>query len=281
MQLGLFTGWEDVQLAKEGRDEALEAGRLMRRHNISFDLVYTSWLSRAIETALLVVNELDLLWVPIVKTWRLNERMYGALTGLSKKMIRQIHGEKQFLQWRRGYDTRPPPISSFSHFYPGNDDRYVNYVSDVSVSLYESLIRSLSVGKLEVHRQFPKTESLKDCMERTIPYFTDVILPRSQQGNNILIASSENAIRGLLMHLCQITPDRIQDVEIPTGLPLVFDWDAKRLKLLDDGSNISPLERYNFGKAPELLFHKEIMKEGETPYEPIILLKDDEDASEF
>lgn len=116
LQLGLFTGWEDVQLAKEGRDEALDAGRLMRRHNINFDIVYTSWLSRAIETALLVVNELDLLWVPIVKTWRLNERMYGALTGLSKKMIRQIHGEKQFLLWRRGYDTRPPqsPHSAIS-----------------------------------------------------------------------------------------------------------------------------------------------------------------------
>lgn len=113
-QLGLFTGWEDAMLATEGRHEAIHAGKLLRKHGIEFDVVYTSWLSRAIETAWLVLNELDSLWLPIVKTWRLNERMYGALTGLSKKMIRQIYGDEQFMKWRRGFDTPPPPISSFS-----------------------------------------------------------------------------------------------------------------------------------------------------------------------
>jgi 2,3-bisphosphoglycerate-dependent phosphoglycerate mutase len=115
-KLGLFTGWEDASLAEEGRAEAQLAGKIMQEHQMKFDIVYTSWLSRAIETAWIAMNELeDSLWLPIVKTWRLNERMYGALTGLSKKSIRQLHGQEQFMRWRRGYDTRPPAISSFSH----------------------------------------------------------------------------------------------------------------------------------------------------------------------
>jgi 2,3-bisphosphoglycerate-dependent phosphoglycerate mutase len=213
-KLGLFTGWEDAPLAVEGRNEALFAGQLLKAHGIQFDVVYTSWLSRAIETAWMVVNELeDSLWVPIVKTWRLNERMYGALTGLSKKMIRQRHGVTKFLEWRRSFDIPPPAISSFSHAYPGNDERYMNYVQDLPISIFESLIRSLAHGKPEIHRQFPKAESLKMCMERTIPYFKDVIVPQSiNKRKSVLIASSENAIRGLLMHLCDIPIDRIHQV---------------------------------------------------------------------
>jgi len=257
-QLGLFTGWEDALLAEEGRNEAIHAGKVLRRHGVEFDVVYTSWLSRAIETAWLLLNELDSMWLPVVKTWRLNERMYGALTGLSKKMIRQIYGDEQFMKWRRGFDTKPPPISSFSHAYPGNDNRYVKYVTDVDISIFETLIRSLAHGKLEIHRNFPKAESLKDCMERTIPYFLKTIVPDSiTPGKNVLIASSENAIRGLLMHLCQIPQDKIPNVEIPTGLPLIYDSELKKLRLLEDGeigSTVNPLEKYNFGSAPELLF---------------------------
>lgn len=255
-KLGLFTGWEDANLAKEGRTEALHAGRLLTEHGVNFDVVYTSWLSRAIETAWLVLNELDSLWVPIVKTWRLNERMYGALTGLSKKMIKQKYGETQFMRWRRGFDSPPPMISSFSHAYPGNDERYVTYVKDLPVSMVESMMRSMAHGKLELHRQFPKTESLKDCMLRTIPYFKDVIVPDSiTPGKNVLIASSENAIRGLLMHLCDIPEERIHKVEIPTGLPLVYDSEKRKILLLEDHSLVdSPLKVYNFGEAPELLF---------------------------
>lgn len=120
-----------------------------------------------------------------------------------------------FRKWRRGYNVRPPPITSFSSLYPGNDERYVKYVKDVRFSLFESLIRSFSNSKLELHRKFPKTESLKDCMSRTIPYFTNVIYPESiAKGKNVLIASSENAIRGLLMHLCEIPPHRIHEVEV-------------------------------------------------------------------
>jgi len=256
-QLGLFTGWEDAGLAKEGRDEAHAAGALVREHGIEFDVVYTSWLSRAIETAWIMLSELDSLWIPIVKTWRLNERMYGALTGLSKKMIAQLHGEEKFKKWRRGYTQRPPKISSFSHHYPGNDERYVKYVKDVGVSFRESLVRTLAEGRWTLARRFPKTESLKDCNDRTIPFFTNVIEPAVfENGRNVLVASSENAIRGLLMHLCEIPPDRISEIEIPTGLPLIFSTTQKCLKLLDDGGydSVSPLDRYNFGKAAGLLF---------------------------
>lgn len=213
-KLGLFTGWEDAPLAKEGVQEAINAGQLLNTHGVQFDVVYTSWLSRAIETAWLVLDQLDSVWLPIIKSWRLNERMYGALTGMSKKMVGQRHGEKQLKIWRRGYDTRPPSTSSFSHDYPGNDDRYVKYVKDVRISVFESFIRSLAHGRLELHRKFPKTESLKDCMDRTIPYFKNVIYPESiEKGQCVLIASSENAIRGLLMHLCDIPTDVIHKVE--------------------------------------------------------------------
>jgi 2,3-bisphosphoglycerate-dependent phosphoglycerate mutase len=288
-KLGLFTGWDDAPLASEGRAEALLAGRILRQHNVGLDVIYTSWLSRAIETAWLVMNELDSLWLPIVKTWRLNERMYGALTGLSKKMIRQRHGEKQFLSWRRGFDTPPPPVSSFSQFYPGNDDRYVNYVVDINVSIFESLIRSLAHGRCEIHRQFPKSESLKDCMQRTIPYFKNEIIPEALKNNkNLLIASSENAIRGLLMELCEIPQDRIHEIEIPTGLPMLFDWKAKRIRIFDDGMHSSAqLEKYDFGKSKNLLFtpnSPEVLKvdgfvdENEKTkyqYDPIVWLQED------
>ena len=163
--------------------------------------------------------------------------VYGALTGLSKSMIKEIYGDKQFKQWRRSYTTRPPATSSFSSVYPGNDDRYVKNVQDVRFSIFESLIRSISHGKLELHRKFPKTESLKDCMSRTIPYYTDIIVPNSiEKGKSVLISSSENAIRGLLMYLCGIPEDKINEVAIPTtGLPLVYNFEKRCIQLLDDG----------------------------------------------
>ena len=216
-------------------------------------------LSRAIETAWLALQELDALWVPIIKSWRLNERMYGALTGLSKKAILGEHGEARFKQWRRGYTTRPPAASSFSPSYPGNDERYVRYLTDVRYSFRESLVRSLASGSLVLARKIPKAESLKDCMDRTIPFFTDEIYPRVvEQRKSVLVSSSENAIRGLLMHLCDIPSERIAEVEIPTGLPLVFDVKRRCLRLLDDGrySNdpAEALARWNFGTASDLLF---------------------------
>ena len=250
-KLGIFTGWDDVDLAPEGREEALCAGALLAQSGVQFDVVYTSWLSRAIETAWLVLCELDQMWLPIHKSWRLNERMYGALTGLSKKKTRSQYGIEQFTKWRRGYDTKPPAVSSFSQYYPGNDQRYVQNIGDVRVSGKETLIRSLASGRLEVHRKLPRCESLKDCMDRTIPYWANTIVPDAiAAGKNVLVASSENAIRGLLMHLFDIPPERISEIEIPTGLPLVYDVRYKCLRLLGEGD----FSEYNFGKSGELLF---------------------------
>ena len=233
-KLGLFTGWEDVPLAKEGIEEAKQAGRLLKLHGFEFDVVYTSWLSRAIETAWHVMDEMDELWLPLIKTWRLNERMYGVLTGLSKRMVAQRHGEQQFKAWRRGYNTAPPRVSSFSPHYPGNDKRYQKYLKDVRYSVTESVIRTIESGRLCLRRKLPKSESLKMCMDRTIPYFTERIVPEAlDQGQRVLISSSENAIRGLLMHLCDIPEDQITGVEIPNGLPLIFDLNSKCIKVSD------------------------------------------------
>mmetsp|Transcript_3224 Transcript_3224/g.4867 ORF Transcript_3224/g.4867 Transcript_3224/m.4867 type:complete len:685 (+) Transcript_3224:25-2079(+) len=252
-KLGLFTGWEDVSLTKEGRDEAQQAGKLLSKYKVEFDEVHTSCLSRAIETAWLTMEEMDALWLPVKKSWRLNERMYGSLTGLSKKLISQIHGEEQFRKWRRGYDQRPPPVDAFSSYYPGNDPRYVETIKDLPISLWQTLIRSLEAGKLQVARKMPRTESLKDCMKRTRPYFRSNILVNMEKNKNTLVVSSENAIRGLLMELCGVSTDNITSVEIPTGLPMIFDPETKSIKLLDDGKG-DPLKRYNFGSKPELLF---------------------------
>lgn len=254
-KLGLFTGWEDAPLAPEGIVEAKEAGKLLRSHGFEFDVVYTSWLSRAIDTAWLVLDEMDCLWLPIIKSWRLNERMYGDLTGMSKQMVKQRHGEEQFKAWRRGFKVRPPPVSSFSQHYPGNDSRYVKYLNDARPSVRESMIRSIETGKITLHKKFPKSESLSDCMDRTIPFFTECITPDAiEPGKRVLISSSENAIRGLLMHLCEIPVEKITDLEIPNGLPLVFDTKSKCLKLLDDGTGRDPLKVHNFGKSASYLF---------------------------
>jgi 2,3-bisphosphoglycerate-dependent phosphoglycerate mutase len=250
-KLGLFTGWEDAPLAMEGRGEATAAGQMLRRHGFTFDVVYTSWLERAIETAWLVLTELDEIWLPVHKSWRLNERMYGSLTGLSKKRTKAQYGAEMFMKWRRSYHTRPPSVDSFSPLYPGNDERYVRYVQDLPISLRETLVRSIARGRPSLHRKLPRTESLRDCMARTIPYWTNSIEKRAiSKGKSVLIASSENAIRGLLMHLLGIEPTRISEVEIPTGLPLVVDLELGKLRLLEG----TPAD-YNFGKSgAELLF---------------------------
>lgn len=296
-KLGLFTGWEDAPLAVDGIKEAREAGRLLKQHGFEFDVVYSSWLSRAIETALLVLDELDSLWLPMIKTWRLNgelivcvslpnstpfltaspERHYGALTGLSKQMVKQRHGDKQFKAWRRGYSTKPPEVSSFSQHYPGNDRRYIKYLNDIRFSVRETLIRTIEKGRPQLHRKLPKSESLKDCMDRTIPFFTERIVPEAvNQGKRVLISSSENAIRGLLMHLCDIPEDKITGLEIPNGLPIVFDLKSKCVKLLDDGSGEDPLEKYNFGSAASYLFRPCANEDGSPDEECNIVFKSDE-----
>jgi bisphosphoglycerate-dependent phosphoglycerate mutase family 1 len=170
-------------------------------------------------------------------------------------MVKQRHGEKQFMAWRRGYNVKPPPVSSFSPLYPGNDQRYQKYLRDVRYSLRESVIRSIEKGKIILQRKLPKTESLKDCMDRTIPYFVERIAKDAvDQEKRVLISSSENAIRGLLMHLCDIPESEITGLEIPNGLPLIYDVRSKCVKLLDDGTGRDPLETHNFGNAAKYLF---------------------------
>lgn len=262
-KLGLFTGWEDAPLAQEGRQEARLTGRLLKAHGFEFDVVYTSWLSRAIETAWLVMDEMDAIWLPIIKTWRLNECMYGELTGKSKQMVSQRYGEKQFKAWRRGYTVRPPPVSSFSVNYPGNDPRY-KLIKDIRYSLSESIMRSFDRRKITMERKLPKSESLKDCMDRTIPYYERMVVPEAiDKGKRVLISSSENAIRGLLMFLCEIPEEKISELEIPNGLPLIYDLKSKCIKLLDDGSGLDPLEVYNFGNAANYLFRPCRNEDGE------------------
>jgi len=249
--LGRFTGWDDVNLATQGRQEAKRAGQLLAKHKVAFDVVHTSWLTRAIHTAWHVLSEMDAPWLPIKKSWRLNERMYGSLTSRSKRATRTQYGEARFKAWRRGYDTKPPRVSSFSKFYPGNDRRYTENVVDLPISLRGSLMRSLEEGRVVVHRNFPRTESLKDCMARTIPYWEKEILPDVVAGKSVLVASSENAIRGILMHLFDLPKEKIVEIEIPTGLPMVVDFEHGCLRLLEGEA-----ADYDFGKSGELLFRR-------------------------
>jgi len=254
-KLALFTGWEDPPLAREGVEDARNAGRLLKEHGYEFDVVYSSWLYRAIQTAYYILEEMDSLWLPLIQSWRLNERHYGALTGKSKKMASNIHGEEQLKKWRKGYTIRPPPVSSYSFHYPGNDVRRTRYVADLRISLSETLFRSVVERRFAVHRKFPKTESLKDCMDRSIPFYTEKIVPEAVgKGKRVLIASHENAIRGILMHLCEIPEENMIDLHLPNGVPLIYSVRRKCITLLDDGTGIDPIDKYDFGSAAKFLF---------------------------
>mmetsp|Transcript_20535 Transcript_20535/g.30867 ORF Transcript_20535/g.30867 Transcript_20535/m.30867 type:complete len:759 (-) Transcript_20535:253-2529(-) len=253
--MGLFTGWEDPPLADGGVEDARSAGRLLRRHGFEFDVVYTSWLTRAIQTAYHCLLELDMLWIPMVKSWRLNERMYGDLTGKSKKMIANEYGEDQLVKWRRGYTIRPPPTSSYSLSYPGNDLRRAKHFKDIRISWRETINRSIEKRKFSIHRRFPKTESLKDCMDRSIPFYTERIKKEAvDQGKRVLITSHENAIRGVLMHLCDIPQEAMNKLHLPNGLPLVYNVKGRCITLLDDGSGEDPMDQHDFGPAAKYLF---------------------------
>jgi len=218
-------------------------------------VVYTSWLTRAIQTAYYVMDELDCLWLPMVKSWRLNERMYGALTGKSKKRVANDYGEEQLKRWRRGYTVRPPPTSSYSLSYPGNDLRRSQHFKDLPISWKETIFRSLDERKPMLHRRFPKTESLKDCMDRSIPFYTQRIREEAvEKGKRVLITSHENAIRGILMHLCDIPEDAMNQLHLPNGLPLVYNVKRKCITLLDDGTGRDPMDVHDFGPAAQYLF---------------------------
>jgi 2,3-bisphosphoglycerate-dependent phosphoglycerate mutase len=200
-----FTGWTDVELSDRGRDEARDAGRLLKEGGYIPDIAFTSVLKRAIDTLGIVLDVLGLKEVPIVKSWRLNERHYGALQGLNKAETAAIHGEAQIKIWRRSFDTPPPPLAPDDERHPSRDARYA----------------SLKPSDL------PLTESLKDTVARVIPYWHDAIAPAIGAGKRVLIVAHGNSLRALVMYLDRVSESDILELNIPTGAPLVYELDGE------------------------------------------------------
>ena len=210
-----FTGWKDVPLTEKGREEAREAGRLMAAETYEFDVAYTSVLKRAIHTLTIALDELDMAWLPVQKSWRLNERHYGALQGLNKAETAAKHGEAQVKIWRRSYDIPPPPLTLDDPDHPSRDRRYA----------------SIDPGEL------PLGESLKDTVDRFLPYWTSSIAPDIKAGKHVLIAAHGNSLRALVKYLDNISDREIVELNIPTGVPLVY--------LLNE--DLKPLQKYYLG----------------------------------
>jgi len=198
-----FTGWTDVDLSETGKNEALETGRLLKQEGYLFDLAFTSVLKRAIRTLNIVLEEMDLEWIPVVKSWRLNERHYGALQGLNKVETAAQYGEAQVKLWRRSYDVPPPDLTPADARYPGHELKY----------------RDLTPAEL------PLAESLKDTAARVMPFWHDEIAPAIRQGKRLLIAAHGNSLRALVMYLDRISETEIVGLNIPTGIPLVYELD--------------------------------------------------------
>jgi 2,3-bisphosphoglycerate-dependent phosphoglycerate mutase len=212
-----FTGWTDVDLSDRGREEAREAGRLLKAGGYQFDQAYTSVLKRAIRTLWMALDELDQMWLPIVNSWRLNERHYGALQGLNKAETAAEHGEAQVKIWRRSYDIPPPQLSADDPRHAGRDPRYAG----------------LSPSEV------PLTESLKTTVDRFLPYWHDVIAPSIQSGKRVLIAAHGNSLRALVKYLDNISDHDIVELNIPTGIPLVYELDEQ----------LKPIRHYYLGDA--------------------------------
>lgn len=204
-----FTGWTDIDLTEKGVEEAKIAGRLLKKEGMRFDAAYTSLLKRAIRTLHFTLEEMDQLWIPVKKTWRLNERHYGALQGVSKIEMTKKHGEEQVKIWRRSYDVRPPALTKDDERYEGNDRRYAD---------------------LKEH-EIPLTESLKDSVARFMPYYREEIFPQIQNQKTILIAAHGNSLRALVKHLDNVGDDEIAHVNIPTGIPLIYELDENGIAL--------------------------------------------------
>ncbi|MGH9578171.1 MAG: 2,3-diphosphoglycerate-dependent phosphoglycerate mutase, partial [Terriglobales bacterium] len=212
-----FTGWTDVDLSAQGVEEACGAGRLLKAGGWAFDLAHTSVLKRAIRTLHLALEELDLLWIPVHKDWRLNERHYGALQGLNKAETAAKFGEAQVLAWRRSYDTPPPALEPGDERYEARDPRY----------------RGVAV---------PRTECLKDTVARVLPYWENAIAPAILAGNRLLVAAHGNSLRALIKHLDGVSDADIVGLNVPTGVPLVYELDA----------GLRPLRHYYLGDATEV-----------------------------
>ncbi|APT93597.1 phosphoglyceromutase [Corynebacterium phocae] len=204
-----FTGWVDVDLTEKGEQEAKRGGELLKEQGILPDVVYTSLQRRAIRTANLALNAADRHWIPVIRDWRLNERHYGALQGLNKAETRDKYGEEQFMEWRRSYDTPPPALEDGSEYSQAGDPRYAHL------------------------DKVPQTECLKDVVERFVPYFEEEIMPRAKKGETVMLAAHGNSLRALVKHLDNISDADIAGLNIPTGIPLVFE-------IASDGSVVNP-----------------------------------------
>lgn len=196
----LFTGWVDVSLSEQGEAEAKRGGELLKEEGILPDVLHTSLLRRAISTANLALDKADRHWIPVKRHWRLNERHYGALQGKDKKAIREEYGEEKFMEWRRSYDTPPPPIEIGSEFSQDADPRYAG-------------------------EPIPQSECLKDVLERMLPYWEDAIVPDLKSGKTVLVAAHGNSLRAIVKHLDGISDEDIAGLNIPTGIPLVYELD--------------------------------------------------------
>lgn len=199
-----FSGWTDVDLSDQGIVEAREAGKTLRTEGYSFDVAYTSVLKRAVRTLWIVLDELDQMWIPVERSWRLNERHYGALQGLNKAETAKRFGEDQVLVWRRSYDTPPPSLEKTDQRYPGRDARYVQ--------LNE--------------QDIPLTECLKDTVERFLPYWHATIVPALKEGKKAIIVAHGNSLRALVKYLDDVSDEDIVSLNIPTGIPLVYELDT-------------------------------------------------------
>lgn len=214
-----FTGWTDVDLTEKGEEEARTAGKLMKEAGFEFDIAYTSVLTRAVRTLWIALQEMEQVWIPVVNSWRLNERHYGALQGLNKAETAKKYGDEQVHIWRRSYDTRPPALTKDDERYPGHDRRYKELTSS----------------------ELPLTECLKDTVARFLPYWFDTIVPSIKSGKNILIVAHGNSLRALVKHLDNVSDDDIVELNIPTGVPLVYE--------LDD--DLKPMKSYYLGDPEE------------------------------
>ncbi len=210
-----FTGWTDVDLSEKGLQEAMAAGEVMKKEGLTFDIAYTSVLKRAIRTLWLALDKMDLMWIPVVRSWRLNERHYGALQGLNKSEMASKYGEEQVLVWRRSYDIPPPALDTKDDRYPGHDRRYAD--------LREN--------------EIPRTECLKDTVARFLPLWHETIAPMVKSGKRVIIAAHGNSLRALVKYLDNISDKDIVGLNIPTGIPLVYELDE----------NLKPVKSYYLG----------------------------------
>lgn len=215
-----FTGWTDVDLTENGIEEACKAGLYLEEKGFTFDVAFTSVLKRAIRTLWLTLDEMDLMWIPVQRSWRLNERHYGALQGLNKSETAAKYGEEQVLIWRRSYDTPPPALEKTDQRYPGNEPRYRNLTGD----------------------QLPLTECLKDTVERFLPYWHETIAPAVKSGERTIIVAHGNSLRALVKYLDNIPEDEIVKLNIPTGIPLVYELDH----------DLKPFKSYYLGDPEEV-----------------------------